>query len=118
VYQPRLDLGPVQLGCLPRPERCAGVSQCPPRAAFTWLFNNAIGSVLIVMLFHNMNNAFSGVFVGQMFSGQDSVNQSWLRLALWGVVAIILIVGYGPHHLSRKHQKQEIAIFQNSGLTE
>src|SRR5829696_2104286 len=77
---------------------------------FTWLFNNAAGSVLIVMLFHNMNNAFSGVYVGQMFSGQDSLNQAWLRLALWGVVAIILIVGYGPHDLSRRHHKQEVAI--------
>jgi membrane protease YdiL (CAAX protease family) len=73
---------------------------------FTWLFNNAIGSVLIVMLFHNMNNAFSGVFVGQMFSGQDSVNQAWLRLTLWGIVAIVLVVVYGSQHLSRKHQKQ------------
>ena len=72
---------------------------------YTWLFNNAKGSVLIVMLFHNMNNTFSG-FVGQMFSGADSVNEAWLRLALWGVVAIVLIVVYGSQHLSRKHSKQ------------
>ncbi len=43
---------------------------------YTWLFNNANGSVLIVMLFHNMNNTFSSGFVGQMFSGADSVNQA------------------------------------------
>jgi membrane protease YdiL (CAAX protease family) len=73
---------------------------------YTWLFNNAKGSVLIVMLFHNMNNSFSSGFVGQMFSGQDSVNQAWLRLLLWGVVAIVLVVVYGPQNLSRKHQKQ------------
>src|SRR5688500_10941734 len=72
---------------------------------YTWLFNNAKGSVLIVMLFHNMNNTFSG-FVGQMFSGADSVNQAWLRLALWGVVAIALVIMYGSQHLSRKHSKQ------------
>ena len=72
---------------------------------YTWLFNNAKGSVLIVMLFHNMNNISSG-FVGQMFSGADSVNQAWLRLALWGVVAIVLVVAYGSQHLSRKHLKQ------------
>jgi membrane protease YdiL (CAAX protease family) len=72
---------------------------------YTWLFNNAKGSVLIVMLFHNMNNTFSG-FVGQMFSGADSVNQAWLRLALWGVVAIALVIVYGSQNLSRKHQKQ------------
>jgi membrane protease YdiL (CAAX protease family) len=74
---------------------------------YTWLFNNANGSVLIVMLFHNMNNTFSSGFVGQMFSGADSVNQAWLRLVLWGVVAIVLVVLYGPEHLSRKHRKQE-----------
>src|SRR5215203_918419 len=35
---------------------------------YAWLFNNASGSVLIVMLFHNMNNSFSSGFVDQMFS--------------------------------------------------
>jgi hypothetical protein len=74
---------------------------------YTWLFNNANGSVLIVMLFHNMNNTFSSGFVGQMFSGTDSVNQAWLRLVLWGVVAIVVVVVYGSQHLSRKHRKQE-----------
>ena len=74
---------------------------------YTWLFNNAKGSVLIVMLFHNMNNTFSSGFVGQMFSGEDSVNQAWLRLALWGLVAIVLVVVHGSEHLSRKYQKQE-----------
>jgi uncharacterized protein len=74
---------------------------------FVWLFNNANGSVLIVMLFHNMNNTFSGAFVSQMFSGAESVDLAWVRLALWGVVAIVLVVVYGPQHLSRKHRKQE-----------
>src|SRR5215217_7882686 len=74
---------------------------------YAWLFNNASGSVLIVMLFHNMNNAFSSGFVGQMFSGAASVNQAWLRLGLWCVVTIVLVVLYGPEHLSRKHRKQE-----------
>ena len=73
---------------------------------YTWLFNNAKGSVLIVMLFHAMNNTFSSAFESQMFSGADSVNQAWLRLALWGVVAIVLVVVYGSQHLSRKHSKQ------------
>ncbi len=37
--------------------------------------------------------------------GADSVNQAWLRLVLWGAVAIVLVVVYGPHDLSRKHRK-------------
>jgi uncharacterized protein len=73
---------------------------------YTWLFNNAKGSVLIVMLFHAMNNTFSSAFESQMFSGADSVNQAWLRLALWGVVAIVLVIVYGSQNLSRKHLKQ------------
>jgi membrane protease YdiL (CAAX protease family) len=74
---------------------------------YAWLFNNANGSVLIVMLFHNMNNTFSSGFVGQMFSGADSVNQAWLRLGLWCVVAIVVVVVYGSQDLSREHRKQE-----------
>ena len=54
-----------------------------------------------------MNNTFSSGFVGQMFSGADSVNQARLRLGLWLVVANVLVVMYGPEHLSRKHRKQE-----------
>ena len=58
------------------------------------------------MLFHNINNTFSSGFVGQMFSGADSVNQAWQRLTLWGLVAIVLVLVYGSQNLSRKHQKQ------------
>jgi hypothetical protein len=59
------------------------------------------------MLFHNMNNIFSGAFVSQMFSGADAENQAWLRLALWGLVALVVVMIYGPTHLSRTHQKRE-----------
>jgi hypothetical protein len=59
------------------------------------------------MLMHAMSNTISGEFVSQMFSGSDSVNQAWLRGALWCVVAIVLVVVTGPQHLSRKHRKQE-----------
>jgi uncharacterized protein len=74
---------------------------------FNWVFNNANGSVLILMLMHAMNNTFSGSFIGPMFSGADAVNQAWLYAALWCVVAIVVVVVYGPQHLSRKHHKQE-----------
>jgi hypothetical protein len=74
---------------------------------FNWVFNNADGSVLIVMLMHAMNNTISGSFFGPMFSGADSVRQAWLFAALWCAVAIVVVVVAGPAHLSRKHQKQE-----------
>jgi uncharacterized protein len=73
---------------------------------FNWVFNNANGSVLIIMLMHAMNNTVSGSFFGPMFSGADSVRFSWLFAALWCAVAIVVVVVAGPAHLSRKHAKQ------------
>ena len=74
---------------------------------FNWVFNNANGSVLIIMIMHAMNNTISGSFIGPMFSGADSMRQSWLYAALWCAVATVVVVVYGPQHLSRKHRKQE-----------
>jgi uncharacterized protein len=74
---------------------------------FNWVFNNANGSVLIIMLMHAMNNTIGGSFFSPMFSGVDSVRQAWLYAALWCAVAIVVVVVYGPQHLSRKHRKQE-----------
>jgi membrane protease YdiL (CAAX protease family) len=73
----------------------------------TWVFNSTGGSVLIVMLFHAMNNTISGHFFSRMFSGADSVSQSLLLAVVWCAVAIALVVVAGPAHLSRKHKKQE-----------
>jgi hypothetical protein len=72
-----------------------------------WVFNNAAGSVLIVMLLHAANNAVSGSFFSPMFSGADSVRQSWLLAVVWIVAAVLVIVIAGQTHFSRKHHKQE-----------
>jgi uncharacterized protein len=74
---------------------------------FNWVFNNANGSVLIIMLMHATNNTISGQLFGTMFSGADSVRQSWLVAAGWCAVAIVVVVVAGPAYLSRKHKKQE-----------
>lgn len=71
-----------------------------------WLFNNARGSVLIVMVLHAANNTISGSFFSPMFSGADSVRQSWLLALVWWVMAILVIAFSGPTHLSRKHSRQ------------
>ena len=76
---------------------------------FNWVFNNADGSVLIIMLMHAMNNTIVGSFFSPMFSGADSVRQSWLLAGLWCAVAIVVAIVAGPTHLSRKHHKQEEA---------
>jgi uncharacterized protein len=74
---------------------------------FNWVFNNANGSVLIIMVMHAMNNTIAGSFFGPMFSGVDSVRQSWLVAALWCAAAIVVVIVAGPEHLSHKHRKQE-----------
>jgi membrane protease YdiL (CAAX protease family) len=73
---------------------------------YAWLFNNTNGSVLLVMLFHTMNNVISGGFFHAMFSGSDWVRMGWLLVALWCAVALIVVIVNGPEHLSRKRVKQ------------
>jgi hypothetical protein len=74
---------------------------------FNWVFNNARGSVLLIMVMHAANNAVSGAFFSPMFSGGDSIRQSWMLALVWTVVAILVIVISGPNNLSRKYHKQE-----------
>jgi membrane protease YdiL (CAAX protease family) len=73
---------------------------------FNWVFNNAKGSVLIIMLMHAANNAAFGFF-SPMFSGADSISQSWLLALVWVVVAGLVIAIAGPTNLSRKHHRQQ-----------
>ena len=72
-----------------------------------WVFNNARGSVLIIMVLHAVNNAVSGSFFSPMFSGADSVRQSWLLVLVWAVAAALVIIIAGPTNFSRKQHKQE-----------
>jgi hypothetical protein len=82
---------------------------------FAWIVNNTQGSVLLVMLMHAMSNTVSGSFISQMFTGTDSMNQAWLRGALWCLVAVTVVATNGPAHLSRKHPKW---LLGNSGDAE
>jgi membrane protease YdiL (CAAX protease family) len=56
----------------------------------TWLFQNALCSVLVTMVFHATNNAFSGGYVSPMFHGSDSVRQSWMLVVVWGTTAVLV----------------------------
>ena len=57
----------------------------------TWLFQNVLGSVLVTMVFHAINNAFSGGYVSQMFTGKDSVRQSWMLVIAWAITAALVV---------------------------
>ena len=57
----------------------------------TWLFQSVLGSVLVTMVFHAINNAFSGGYVSQMFTGKDSVRQSWMLVIAWAITAALVV---------------------------
>jgi hypothetical protein len=72
-----------------------------------WVFNSANGSVLVIMMMHATNNTVSGSFFSPMFSGADSVRQSWLLAVAWCAAAVAVVLWAGPAHLSRQRRKHE-----------
>jgi len=76
---------------------------------FNAIFNNVGGSVLIIMVMHAANNTVSGNFFSPMFTGADSIRQSWLLAGVWCAAAIAVIIWAGPTHLSRRHERQQLA---------
>jgi uncharacterized protein len=76
---------------------------------FNAVFNSGGGSVLIIMVMHAANNTVSGSFFSPMFTGADSIRQSWLLAGVWWAAAIAVIIWAGPTHLSRRHERQQLA---------
>ena len=74
---------------------------------FNWLFNNARGSVLIIMLAHADNNTVWSTLTSKVVAEPDLAQQAVLQAAVWCVTAMILVLLAGPADLSRRHTKQE-----------
>jgi membrane protease YdiL (CAAX protease family) len=64
---------------------------------YTWLFNNAKGSILVAVVFHAVGNTLS-----QMFPGSTSNLFYWLVL---GLTVVLVVAVYGPRTLVRKGQE-------------
>jgi uncharacterized protein len=60
------------------------------------LFLSSGRSVLLVMVLHATNNAFSGAFVSQLFTGADSSRQAAITAVIWAVTAAVLLTTKGP----------------------
>ncbi len=74
---------------------------------FNWLFNNARGSVLIIMLAHASNNTVWSTLTSQVVAESDFARQAVLQAIMWCVAAVIVVLLAGPINLSRRHAKQE-----------
>lgn len=71
-----------------------------------WLFNQAGGSVLVIMICHAVNNAVSGGYFFAMFDGADASRQAWLLALTWGVTAVAVVIICGPRDFSRTKPRQ------------
>jgi hypothetical protein len=60
------------------------------------LFLSSGRSVLLVMVLHATNNAFSGAFVSQLFTGADASRQAAITALIWAVTAAVLLTAKRP----------------------
>ena len=74
---------------------------------FNWLFNNARGSVLIIMLAHASNNTVWSTLTSKVVAEPDFGRQAVLQAVMWCATAVIVVLLAGPTDLSRRHTKQE-----------
>ena len=72
---------------------------------FNWLFNNARGSVLIIMLAHAVNNTVWSTLTSKVVAEPDFGRQAVLQAVVWCVTAVIVVLVAGPANLSRRHVK-------------
>ena len=82
---------------------------------FNWLFNNARGSVLIIMLSHAMNNTVWSTLTSKVIAEPDFARQAVLQAVVWCATAVIVVILTGPTHFSRRHTKQEEPIDLRTG---
>jgi membrane protease YdiL (CAAX protease family) len=73
-----------------------------------WIFRRSGGSVLLMMVLHATNNAFSGGFVTPMFDGADASREAALVALLW-LAAAALVLARSGGRLRERDQGQRRA---------
>lgn len=71
---------------------------------YTWLYNNARGSLLLVVLFHATQNT-AGMFLPIQFAAPGGIERN-LLVVLYTAAALGVTFAAGPAHLSRTEPKQ------------
>ncbi|WP_095203244.1 CPBP family intramembrane glutamic endopeptidase [Mesorhizobium carmichaelinearum] len=67
---------------------------------FTWLYQNT-GSVLLAIIMH-VTHQNSVRFLGKVFIGGDYVQQQWIAVAIWAIIAVAIIAYYGTESFVRR----------------
>lgn len=68
---------------------------------FTWLYQNT-GSIFLAILMHTAHQN-SIRFLGKViFADGDFVQQQWLALAVWAVIAVGIVMTYGTASFTRR----------------
>lgn len=74
----------------------------------TWLYNGSGGSVPVAMLFHAGVNSASVLIPASMASVSALSSRAWhlqLRLAVFGAIAVAVVLYYGPETLSARGKR-------------
>jgi membrane protease YdiL (CAAX protease family) len=68
---------------------------------FTWLWQNSRGSVLLAILMH-ASHQNSVRYLGRVYQGDDHVQQQWIAVALWALVALAIVAIHGRQRFAPK----------------
>jgi membrane protease YdiL (CAAX protease family) len=74
------------------------IGMIPMSVIITWIFNSTRGSLLPVILLHGAYNTWPGLLATT--GGNPAL--AWVMPALTTVLAVIVVLVYGPTHLARK----------------
>ena len=68
---------------------------------FTWLWQNTGGSVLLAILMH-ASHQNSVRYLGRVYDGADGVQQQWIAVTLWALVALTIVAIHGRERFAPK----------------
>lgn len=68
---------------------------------FTWVFQNSKGSVLLAILMH-VSHQNSVRYLGKVFTGSDHLQQQWIGVIIWVMIAGAIVLFYGASSFTKR----------------
>jgi len=75
---------------------------------FTWLYQNT-GSVLLAFLMY-VTHQNSVRFLGKVFVDGDYVQQQWIGVAIWAIIAVTIVAFYGAESFVRRSKSEPAVV--------